>query len=60
MGIVNTLAIIGCVALARRRGGLVLMFATAIGIALMCQSLPSESLPRHLEPRGRASSRSCC
>ena len=43
MGAVNTLAIIACVALARRRGGLVLMFATAIGIALMCQSLPAES-----------------
>jgi len=43
MGGVNTLAIIGCVALARRRGGLVLMFATAAAIALMCQSLPSES-----------------
>ncbi len=44
MGIVNTLAIIGCVALARRRGGLVLMFATAAGIALMCQSLPTEAM----------------
>src|SRR5271165_6753153 len=44
MGILNTLAIIGCVALARRRGGLVLMFATAIGIALMCQSLPAEAM----------------
>ena len=44
MGIVNTLAIIGTVALARRRGGLVLMFAVAIGIALLCQSLPSEAL----------------
>ena len=43
MGIVNTLAIIGCVALARRRGGLLLMFATAVAIALMCQSLASES-----------------
>jgi hypothetical protein len=43
MGAVNTLAIIACVALARRRGGLVLMFAAAIGIALMCQSLASES-----------------
>ena len=42
MGIVNTLAIIGCVALARRRGGVVLMFAVAIGIALMCQSLSAE------------------
>ncbi len=44
MGILNTLAIIGCVALARRRGGLPLMFAAAIGIALMCQSLPAEAL----------------
>ncbi len=44
MGIVNTLAIIGCVLLARRRGGLVLMFAAAIGIALLCQSLPTEAL----------------
>jgi MYXO-CTERM domain-containing protein len=43
MGIVNTLAIIACVALARRRGGLALMFATAVAIALMCQSLASES-----------------
>jgi len=43
MGIVNTLAIVASVALARRRGGLVLMFAAAIAIALMCQSLPSES-----------------
>ena len=44
MGAVNTLAIVGCVALARRRGGLVLMVATAVGIALMCQSLPSEAM----------------
>jgi hypothetical protein len=44
MGAANTLAIVGCVVLARRRGGLVLMFATAAAIALMCQSLSSESL----------------
>jgi hypothetical protein len=44
MGVMNTLAIVGCVALARRRGGLVLMFATAAAIALMCQALSSESL----------------
>jgi hypothetical protein len=43
MGAVNTLAIVGSVVLARRRGGLVLMFATAAGIALMCQSLPAET-----------------
>jgi hypothetical protein len=44
MGVLNTLAIIGCVALARRRGGLILMFAAALGIALMCQSLPTEAM----------------
>jgi hypothetical protein len=43
MGAVNTLAIVGAVALARRRGGLVLMFATALAIALMCQSLAAET-----------------
>lgn len=43
MGAVNTLAIIGAVALARRRGGLVLMFAAALAIALMCQSLAAET-----------------
>jgi hypothetical protein len=44
MAAINTLAIVGCVALARRRGGLALMFATALGIALMSQSLPTESM----------------
>jgi hypothetical protein len=44
MCVINTLAIIGCVALARRRGGLILMFAAALGIVLMCQSLPSEAM----------------
>jgi hypothetical protein len=44
MGAVNTLAVVGCVALARRRGGLILMFAVAAGIALMCQSLPTEAM----------------
>jgi hypothetical protein len=44
MGIVNTLCIIGAVVLARRRGGLALMFLAAVGIALMSQSLPSEAL----------------
>jgi len=43
MGAVNTLAIVGAVALARRRGGLVLMFAAAIAIALMCRSLAAET-----------------
>jgi len=44
MCVVNTLAIIACVALARRRGGLVLMFAAAFGISLMSQSLPGEAM----------------
>ncbi len=43
MGAVNTLAIVGSVALARRRGGLVLMFMSAVAIALMCQSLAAET-----------------
>jgi hypothetical protein len=44
MCVFNTLMIVLCVALARRRGGLVLMFAAALGIALMCQSLPGEAM----------------
>lgn len=44
MGIVNSLSVIGVVALARRRGGLPLMFATAAGIALMLASLGGETL----------------
>ncbi len=44
MCVLNTLAIVLCVALARRRGGFVLMFAAAFGISLMCQSLPGEAL----------------
>jgi hypothetical protein len=43
MGAANALAIVGSVALARRRGGLVLMFAAAIAIALMCRSLAAET-----------------
>jgi hypothetical protein len=44
MGALNTLAIVGVVALARRRGGVVLMFAAAVAVALMCQSLAAEAL----------------
>ena len=43
MGAVNTLAIVGSVVLARRRGGQVLMCATAVAIALMCRSLAAET-----------------
>ena len=44
MGAVNLAAVVGIVLLARRRGGAPLMFGTAIAVALMCRSLPSESL----------------
>ncbi len=44
MGVINTTSIIGAVALARRRGGRALMFATAVAVALMCRSLPAEAL----------------
>ena len=40
IGIINALAIVGVVALARRRGGRALMFVVAIAVALMCRSLP--------------------
>ena len=43
MGTFNTLCIVGCVALARRRGGRALMVMTACAIALMCQSLATET-----------------
>ncbi len=43
MGALNTACIVGCVALARRRGGRVLMVGTAVAIALMCQSLAAET-----------------
>jgi hypothetical protein len=43
MGAFNTLCVVGCVALARRRGGRVLMVMTALAIALMCQSLAAET-----------------
>jgi hypothetical protein len=44
MGLFNTAAILASVALARRRGGLLLMFAAATGIALMSHSFGSEAL----------------
>ncbi len=43
MGALNTGCIVGAVALARRRGGRVLMVMTACAIALMCQSLAAET-----------------
>ncbi|HVR05416.1 MAG TPA: hypothetical protein VMS02_05195 [Solirubrobacteraceae bacterium] len=43
MGAVNTGCVIGCVALAHRRGGRALMAMTALAIALMCQSLAAET-----------------
>lgn len=39
VGVVNVCAVVGVVALARRRGGVPLMFATAAAVAVMCGSL---------------------
>jgi hypothetical protein len=43
MGVLNTLAVLASVALARRRGGRPLMFAAAVAIGLMCMSLAGET-----------------
>ena len=42
-GLVNVASVMGTVALARRRGGLLLMFATAIAIPLMLRSIPAQA-----------------
>ncbi|MEA2272013.1 MAG: hypothetical protein QOI98_721, partial [Solirubrobacteraceae bacterium] len=42
MGAVNTAAVVGMVALARRRGGVVLMLVVAGALALMCRSLEAQ------------------
>jgi hypothetical protein len=42
MGVTNALAIVGVVALARRRGGQLLMFMVAIAVVVMCRSLTAE------------------
>jgi hypothetical protein len=44
MAAMNSAAIVGSVALARRRGGLPLMFATAVAVALLSRSFSPESL----------------
>jgi hypothetical protein len=44
IGLVNVASVMGAVALARRRGGQILMVATAIAIAVMCHSLGTERL----------------
>ncbi|MFL5780807.1 MAG: hypothetical protein ACJ760_05810 [Thermoleophilaceae bacterium] len=41
-GIVNMACVVGIVALARRRGGVVLMLAVAAGLALACRSLEAQ------------------
>jgi hypothetical protein len=50
MGLVNTACVVGCVALARRRGGLALMLAVAVGLALMLRSLPAQAVYDILNP----------
>jgi hypothetical protein len=42
-GLVNVASVMGVVALARRRGGLLLMFATAAAIPLMLLSIPAHA-----------------
>src|SRR5947209_15464791 len=44
MGVVNVACVVGVVALARRRGGLWLMLAAALAVAVMCRSLVPETL----------------
>jgi hypothetical protein len=44
IALVNVLAILGTVALARRRGGVALMLAAAVAVALMCRSLAPQTL----------------
>ncbi len=44
VGMLNTAAILGIVVLARRHGGRVLMFATALAVAIMSRSLATEVL----------------
>jgi hypothetical protein len=43
IGLVNLACVIGIVALARRRGGLPLMFTTALAVPVMLASLPAEA-----------------
>ena len=42
--LMNTACVVGAVALANRRGGIVLMFAVGVAIPLMARSLPPEAL----------------
>jgi hypothetical protein len=44
MGLVNVACVLGVVALAHRRGGRPLMFASALAVALMFGSVPAETL----------------
>ena len=44
IGVINVAAVMSVVALARRRGGSLLMFATALAVVVMCRSLPTEVL----------------
>src|SRR4029077_19446770 len=44
IGIVNTCAVIGIVAVARRRGGIPLMVATGVAVSLMCASFDTQVL----------------
>ena len=50
IGVINVAAVMSVVALARRRGGSLLMFATAFAVVVMCRSLPTEVLSTPFNP----------
>jgi hypothetical protein len=50
MALANTASVVGVVALARRRGGRLLMFATALAVIAMCRSLPDGALYTVVNP----------
>lgn len=50
MGLLNVASITGAVALARRRAGLAFMVVTAIALALVCRSVPTDVLTTPFNP----------
>jgi hypothetical protein len=50
IGAMNVASIMGSVALSRRRAGTAFMLVTALALALMCRSLPAESLSMPFNP----------
>ena len=50
IGVMNGVCVLGIVALARRRGGQILMFAAALALLLTLRSLPAENLHDPWDP----------